>query len=76
MFLLFDISPTDIGLNVFNLIFYLFDMLLSMTSIIWSFLTQNIEIGSLNFTPLTLLGSGTLISLIILYLIKKFVPVA
>lgn len=60
--------------NPFNFLYNIFQLLVEMANILYNFLFQEITIGTVRFIPLFVIGGGVMITLIIMRLIKQFVP--
>lgn len=61
--------------NFFNLFQLLFEQLTVFAQSIYGFLTHELTIGTITITPLDSLAAAG-VTLIVAYLIKKFVPIA
>lgn len=62
--------------NPFTFLYNVFDLLVNMATILYNFLFQEIEIGTIKVIPLFAIGGVIMITLIIARLIKQFVPLA
>lgn len=60
--------------NPFKFLYNIFNLLVSMATILYDFLFREITIGTFTFIPLFAIGGSVMITLIIARLIKQFVP--
>lgn len=62
--------------NPFQFLFQAFFWLLQLGQTIWDFLFMDIQLGDNHFQLWTILGGGIIVALLVLKLIKDFVPLA
>jgi len=60
--------------NPINILFWLFDMLLSLTTNLYNFLFTETTLLGLTFTPFYAIGGGVIITLLVAYIIKLVTP--
>lgn len=61
-------------LNIFTFLLDFFNVLSSLAVNIWNFINTTIHIGDYSFKPVLVLGGGVFATLLILKLVKDFVP--
>lgn len=61
-------------LNVFEIIFELFEVLIKYAGIIYNFLFTKQRIGTFEFIPFYAIGGGVVVVILILWLVKQFTP--
>lgn len=65
-----------VAINPITLLLDIWDLLVDLTGFLYNFLFDEITLGSLTFRPIEVLGTLTVITLIIMKLVKDFIPVA
>ena len=64
-------------LNWSNIIMALWDFIMSIinfTSTAWTWLSTPFELGVIEVTPLGIFGGGLILTLLVMFMIKTFVP--
>lgn len=63
-------------MDLFGILFNVFYMLIDLANNLYGFLFTEVTIGSVTFVPFYLIGSATLVTLLVLYLVSTIVPLA